>query len=199
MTDARLTARRAAELLAGLVVAALVGSLTLAAVSALPFADSSWLPETFGATLAAGFVVLAGWLLLRRATGDRALWLLGTAGPAFLASSHLGLLLHGTPHYLRIDAPASPAEKAAFKQLTAERVTAATLAGEPIVGKLTRAAGNDASIGGLKVVTENGWFAARPSGTEDIYKIYAESFTSAVHLQQVVAEAKQIVSAALGV
>ena len=100
MTDARLTARRAAELLAGLVVAALVGSLTLAAVSALPFADPSWLPETFGATLAAGFVVLAGWLLLRRATGDRALWLLGTAGPAFLASSHLGLLLHGTPHYL---------------------------------------------------------------------------------------------------
>ena len=106
---------------------------------------------------------------------------------------------HGTPHYLRIDAPASPAEKAAFKQLTAERVTAATLAGEPIVGKLTRATGNDAPIGGLKVVTENGWFAARPSGTEDIYKIYAESFTSAVHLQQVVAEAKQIVSAALGV
>ena len=106
---------------------------------------------------------------------------------------------HGTPHYLRIDAPASPAEKAAFKQLTAERVTAATLAGELIVGKLTRATGNDAPIGGLKVVTENGWFAARPSGTEDIYKIYAESFTSAVHLQQVVAEAKQIVSAALGV
>ena len=106
---------------------------------------------------------------------------------------------HGTPHYLRIDAPASPAEKAAFKQLTAERVTAATLAGEPIVGKLTRATGNDAPIGGLKVVTENGWFAARPSGTEDIYKIYAESFTSAAHLQQVVAEAKQIVSAALGV
>ena len=106
---------------------------------------------------------------------------------------------HGTPHYLRIDAPASPAEKAAFKQLTAERVTAATLAGELIVGKLTRATGNDAPIGGLKVVTENGWFAARPSGTEDIYKIYAESFTSAAHLQQVVAEAKQIVSAALGV
>ncbi len=104
---------------------------------------------------------------------------------------------YGTPYYVRIDAPASPAEKAAFKQLTAERVTAATLAGEPIVGKLTRAAGNDAPIGGLKVVTENGWFAARPSGTEDIYKIYAESFTSAEHLQRVVAEAKEIVSAAL--
>ena len=104
---------------------------------------------------------------------------------------------YGAPHYLRIDAPASPAEKAAFKQLTAERVSAATLAGEPIVGKLTRAAGNDAPIGGLKVVTENGWFAARPSGTEDIYKIYAESFTSAEHLQRVVAEAKEIVSRAL--
>jgi phosphoglucomutase len=105
---------------------------------------------------------------------------------------------HGTPHYLRIDAPATPAEKAAFKQLTAERVTAATLAGEPIVARLTHAAGNGAPIGGLKVVTVNGWFAARPSGTEDIYKIYAESFTSAEHLQQVVAEAKEIVAAALG-
>ena len=105
---------------------------------------------------------------------------------------------YGTPYYLRIDAPASPAEKAAFKQLTAERVSAATLAGEPILARLTRAAGNDAPIGGLKVATANGWFAARPSGTEDIYKIYAESFKSAEHLQQVVAEAKEIVSAALG-
>ena len=98
---------------------------------------------------------------------------------------------------MRLDAPASPADKAAFKQLTPERVSAATLAGEPIVARLTRAAGNDAPIGGLKVATENGWFAARPSGTEDIYKIYAESFKSAEHLQQVVAEAKEIVSAAL--
>ena len=104
---------------------------------------------------------------------------------------------YGTPYYVRLDAPASPAEKAAFKQLTAERVSAATLAGEPIVARLTRAAGNDAPIGGLKVATENGWFAARPSGTEDIYKIYAESFKSAAHLQQVVAEAKEIVSRAL--
>ena len=104
---------------------------------------------------------------------------------------------YGTPHYLRIDAPASPAEKAAFKQLTAERVSAATLAGEPIVARLTRAAGNGAAIGGLKVVTENGWFAARPSGTEDIYKIYAESFLSAGHLQRIAGEAREIVSAAL--
>jgi phosphoglucomutase len=104
---------------------------------------------------------------------------------------------YGTPYYVRLDAPASPAEKAAFKQLTGERVSTATLAGEPIVARLTRAAGNDAPIGGLKVATENGWFAARPSGTEDIYKIYAESFKSAEHLQQLVAEAKEIVSKAL--
>jgi phosphoglucomutase len=104
---------------------------------------------------------------------------------------------YGTPYYVRIDAPASPAQKAAFKQLTGERVSASQLAGEPITARLTRAPGNDASIGGLKVTTENGWFAARPSGTEDIYKLYAESFKSAEHLQQIVAEAREIVSAAL--
>ncbi len=104
---------------------------------------------------------------------------------------------YGTPHYIRIDAPASPAQKAAFKQLTGEKVAAATLAGEPILARLTRAPGNDAPIGGLKVTTENGWFAARPSGTEDIYKLYAESFKSAAHLQQIVAEAQAIVTAAL--
>ncbi|MBK6973298.1 MAG: phosphoglucomutase (alpha-D-glucose-1,6-bisphosphate-dependent) [Sterolibacteriaceae bacterium] len=104
---------------------------------------------------------------------------------------------YGTPYYVRIDAPASPAQKAAFKQLTGERVSASQLAGESITARLTRAPGNDASIGGLKVTTENGWFAARPSGTEDIYKLYAESFKSAEHLQQIVAEAREIVSAAL--
>jgi phosphoglucomutase len=104
---------------------------------------------------------------------------------------------YGTPHYVRIDAPATPAQKAAFKQLTGEKVAAATLAGEPILARLTRAPGNDAPIGGLKVVTENGWFAARPSGTEDIYKLYAESFKSEAHLQQIVAEAQEIVTAAL--
>ncbi len=104
---------------------------------------------------------------------------------------------YGTPYYIRIDAPASPAQKAAFKQLTGEKVTAATLAGEPITARMTRAPGNDAPIGGLKVTTENGWFAARPSGTEDIYKLYAESFKSAEHLKQIVAEAQEIVTAAL--
>lgn len=104
---------------------------------------------------------------------------------------------YGTPYYVRIDAPSSPAQKAAFKQLTADRVSASILAGEPIVARLTRAPGNDAPIGGLKVTTENGWFAARPSGTEDIYKLYAESFKSAQHLQRIVAEAQEIVTAAL--
>jgi phosphoglucomutase len=104
---------------------------------------------------------------------------------------------HGTPFYVRIDAAATPAQKAAFKQLTGERVAASTLAGETIIAKMTRAPGNDAPIGGLKVATENGWFAARPSGTEDIYKLYAESFRSPEHLQEIVREAQGIVTAAL--
>ncbi|MEW6515173.1 MAG: phosphoglucomutase (alpha-D-glucose-1,6-bisphosphate-dependent) [Pseudomonadota bacterium] len=104
---------------------------------------------------------------------------------------------YGSPHYLRIDTPVTPAQKAAFKKLSPERVSASTLAGEPITARLTRAPGNGASIGGLKVTTPNGWFAARPSGTEDIYKLYAESFTSAEHLQQIVAEAQKIVADAL--
>lgn len=104
---------------------------------------------------------------------------------------------YGTPHYVRIDAPASPAEKAAFKQLTAERITTPTLAGDPITARLTHAPGNKAAIGGLKVCTANGWFAARPSGTEDIYKLYAESFVSAEHLQTIVGEAQAILTQAL--
>jgi phosphoglucomutase len=104
----------------------------------------------------------------------------------------------GTPYYTRIDAPATPEEKAKLKKLSPEAVRAGELAGEPIVAKLTKAPGNDAPIGGLKVVTASGWFAARPSGTENIYKIYAESFKSQAHLDAIVAEARQIVSAALG-
>ena len=96
----RLFARRAGELLAALLVASVVGTLTLLVVNAPSFAEPSWLPESFGVVLTVGVVVSAGWLLLRRTTGDRGLWLLGTSGPAFLAASHLGLLLHGTPHYL---------------------------------------------------------------------------------------------------
>lgn len=103
----------------------------------------------------------------------------------------------GTPYYTRIDAPASPEQKAAFKKLSPENVTATELAGEPITAKLTKAPGNGASIGGLKVVAENGWFAARPSGTENIYKLYAESFTSEAHLAAIVAQAQEIVSRTL--
>ncbi|MGE5469174.1 MAG: phosphoglucomutase (alpha-D-glucose-1,6-bisphosphate-dependent) [Bacteroidota bacterium] len=104
---------------------------------------------------------------------------------------------HGTPYYVRIDAPASSAQKAAFKQLTGERIAAAHLAGDPILSRLTRAPGNGAAIGGVKVTTANGWFAARPSGTEDIYKLYAESFSSPGHLQAIVGEAQAILDEAL--
>jgi phosphoglucomutase len=104
----------------------------------------------------------------------------------------------GSPVYERIDAPASPEEKKKLASLSPDQVTADQIAGEPIQHKLTRAPGNDALIGGLKVVTENGWFAARPSGTEDIYKIYAESFKGEEHLKQLQKEAVEIVSQALG-
>ena len=99
----------------------------------------------------------------------------------------------GEPVYERLDAPASVDQKAVLKGLDAGQVPADTLAGDVIVAKLTRAPGNDASIGGLKVVTENGWFAARPSGTEDIYKIYTESFRGLAHLRRIQQEARQMV------
>ena len=103
----------------------------------------------------------------------------------------------GTPYYTRIDAPATPEQKARLEKLSPEAVTAATLAGEPITSKLTRAPGNGAPIGGLKVAAANGWFAARPSGTENIYKIYAESFKDEAHLKAIVSEAQEIVNKAL--
>jgi phosphoglucomutase len=104
----------------------------------------------------------------------------------------------GRPVYTRLDAPATPAQKAALKRLSPEAVKADRLAGEAITAKLTRAPGNGAEIGGLKVVTAEGWFAARPSGTEDVYKIYAESFRDEAHLARIVEEAKGIVAEALG-
>jgi phosphoglucomutase len=103
----------------------------------------------------------------------------------------------GEPFYARIDAPATPAQKAALKKLVPDTVAARELAGEPITAKITRAAGNGADIGGLKVVADNGWFAARPSGTEDVYKIYAESFVGPEHLERILAEAREIVTRAL--
>jgi phosphoglucomutase len=102
----------------------------------------------------------------------------------------------GAPYYERLDAPATPEQKAVLSALSPEQVTADTLAGETITAKLTRAPANGAPIGGLKVVTEGGWFAARPSGTEDIYKIYAESFRGEAHLARIQEEAQEIVSAA---
>ena len=102
----------------------------------------------------------------------------------------------GASVYERIDAPATTDQKAILKQLSAEMITAGELAGDPIIAKHTRAPGNQAPLGGLKVVTENGWFAARPSGTEEIYKIYAESFKGRAHLEQIQQEAQEIVSTA---
>ena len=103
----------------------------------------------------------------------------------------------GTPYYTRIDAPATPLQKMRLERLSPKTVTAPMLAGDPIIAKLTQAPGNHAAIGGLKVVTETGWFAARPSGTESIYKIYAESFRDEKHLETLVNEAQQIVNSAL--
>jgi len=103
----------------------------------------------------------------------------------------------GESWYARVDAPATREEKATLAALTPDRVTSTTLAGEPITATLTTAPGNGAAIGGLKVTTENAWFAARPSGTEDVYKIYAESFVGPEHLAQVQAAARELVSAAL--
>ena len=105
--------------------------------------------------------------------------------------------VHGEPIYTRIDQPATPAEKSRLKQLSPSQVTSSTLAGEAITAVLTKAPGNGAAIGGLKVASQNGWFAARPSGTENIYKIYAESFKGQAHLDSLIQEARAIVAAAL--
>jgi phosphoglucomutase len=104
----------------------------------------------------------------------------------------------GTSYYTRIDAPATPEQKARLQRLSPGDVKEQTLAGEQITAKLTRAPGNNAAIDGLKIVTESGWFAARPSGTENIYKIYAESFIGAAHLDALVSEAHELVNTATG-
>ncbi len=104
----------------------------------------------------------------------------------------------GTPHYIRIDAPATPQQKSRLKALSPQDVADTELAGEKIIAKLTQAPGNGAAIGGLKVTTANGWFAARPSGTENIYKIYAESFLGQDHLGLIVEQAKALVARAMG-
>jgi phosphoglucomutase len=103
----------------------------------------------------------------------------------------------GEPRYARIDAPATPDQKQRLSKLSAEQVRATTLAGDPIVSRLTQAPGNGAPIGGLKVVTGQGWFAARPSGTEDVYKLYAESFKGQEHLAQIQREAQSLITQVL--
>jgi phosphoglucomutase len=103
----------------------------------------------------------------------------------------------GTPLYTRIDAPATAEQKSKLEKLSPAAVKESTLAGEPIAAKLSRAPGNDAPIDGLKVIARSGWFAARPSGTEAVYKIYAESFKDEAHLNAIVSEAEKMVNAAL--
>jgi phosphoglucomutase len=151
-----------------------------AGASFLRFGGSTWTTDKDGLLLA----LLASEILA--ATGES-------------PSEHYRQLTDkfGHPAYARVDAPATREEKAQLAALSPAAVTADTLAGEPITGRLTRAAGNDAEIGGLKVTTENAWFAARPSGTEDVYKIYAESFSGPEHLARVQAEAREVVAAAL--
>jgi phosphoglucomutase len=102
----------------------------------------------------------------------------------------------GSPAYERIDAPATAGQKAALQDLSPDMVTARELAGEPITARLTRAPANGAPIGGIKVVAPSGWFAARPSGTEDVYKMYAESFKGVAHLRRIQEEARAIIDAA---
>jgi alpha-D-glucose phosphate-specific phosphoglucomutase len=122
------------------------------------------------------------------------------AEPAAIRGETYGELTgrFGAPAYRRIDAPASPEQKAVLARLSAAQVAATQLAGEPITATLTTAPGNGAPIGGLKVVTEHAWFAARPSGTENVYKVYAESFLGEEHLARVIEEAQAVVAEALG-
>ena len=163
----------------------------------------------FGGSYCFGGEESAGASFLRR---DGTVWTTDKDGPIMdlLAAEirartgkdpgeHYGELVaeFGTAYYTRIDAPASPEQKSKLQQLSPDAVKESGLAGEPILAKLTRAPGNNAPIGGLKVVAKSGWFAARPSGTENIYKVYAESFRSKQHLDSIVAEAQEIVNNAL--
>ena len=166
-------------------------------------------PGLFNSTFCFGGEESAGASFLRRNgrvwTTDKDGPLLGLLAAEITAvtgrdpGEHYRLLAErfGEFFYTRIDAAATPAQKAALGKLAPEAVKAGTLAGDAITAKLTKAPGNNAAIGGLKVVTDAGWFAARPSGTEDIYKLYAESSRSPAHLAAIVAEAQEIVRGSL--
>ena len=175
----------------------------------VPVGFKWFVPGLFGGSYCFGGEESAGASFLRR---DGTVWTTDKDGPIMdlLAAEitartgkdpgeHYSELIaeFGTAYYTRIDAPASPEQKSKLQQLSPDAVKESGLAGEPIIAKLTRAPGNNAPIGGLKVVAKSGWFAARPSGTENIYKIYAESFRSEQHLDSIVAEAQEIVNNAL--
>ena len=174
-------------------------------LSEVPVGFKWFAPGLFDGSCCFGGEESAGASLLRR---DGSVWTTDKDGPIMdlLAaeitartgkdpSEHYRAMTaeFGTAYYTRVDAPATPEQKARLEKLSAEAVKAPNLAGDPIVAKLTRAPGNDAPVGGLKVVTQNGWFAARPSGTEAVYKIYAESFKDEQHLQAILDDAQQIV------
>jgi phosphoglucomutase len=178
-------------------------------LSEVPVGFKWFAPGLFDGSICFGGEESAGASFLRR---DGTVWTTDKDGPimGLLAAEitattgkdpgvHFSELAQefGMPYYTRIDAAASPEQKATLQKLSPQSVKESKLAGEPISEKLTRAPGNNAEIGGLKVVTNNGWFAARPSGTENIYKIYAESFKSEAHLSDIVTEAQEIVSHAL--
>ena len=176
----------------------------------VPVGFKWFVPGLFDGSLCFGGEESAGASFLRR---DGTAWSTDKDGPimALLAAEitartgrdpgerYLALARElGTPYYTRIDAPATPEQKARLARLAPEAVTESELAGEAIVAKLTRAPGNDEPIGGLKVIARDGWFAARPSGTESIYKIYAESFKDQAHLDAIVREAQAMVDRSLG-
>jgi phosphoglucomutase len=178
-------------------------------LSEVPVGFKWFAPELFNGSYCFGGEESAGASFLRR---DGKVWTTDKDGPIMnlLAAEitartgkdpgeHYNALTaeFGTPHYTRIDAPATPEQKASLERLSSDAVKAPNLAGEPIIAKLTRAPGNGAPIEGLKVVTDNGWFAARPSGTEAVYKIYAESFKDEAHLAAIVNEAHEMVNTAL--
>jgi len=180
-------------------------------VREVPVGFKWFVPGLFDGSLCFGGEESAGASFLRR---DGTVWTTDKDGPIMdlLAAEitartgkdpgeHYRALAEkfGTSFYTRIDAPATPEQKAKLAKLAPESVKEAQLAGEPIMARLTRAPGNNAAIGGLKVTTANGWFAARPSGTENIYKVYAESFKSQAHLDAIVSEAQRIVANALAV
>ena len=179
-------------------------------LSEVPVGFKWFVPGFFDGTCCFGGEESAGASFLRR---DGSVWTTDKDGPIMdlLAAEitartgkdpgeHYRALTaeFGTAYYTRIDAPATPEQKSMLEKLSPEAVKESNLAGEQITAKLTSAPGNNAPIGGLKVVARSGWFAARPSGTEAVYKIYAESFKDQAHLEAIVSEAQEMVNSALG-